>query len=129
MAKIHGHGGVLKVGGVDVGHLQGWNLDVQANVTEGSSMGDQWADNEATIKKWSGSAEVYFDPADAGQNALDLGDVAALSFYPGGDAIGASYRSGTAVVTGIPLSGSKDGWVAMTVNFAGKGPLTVSTVS
>ena len=70
MAKIHGHGGVLKVGGVDVGHLQGWNLDVQANVTEGYSMGDGWSDNEATVKKWSGSAEVYFDPADAGQNAL-----------------------------------------------------------
>ena len=69
MAKIHGHGGVLKVGAVDIGHLQGWNLDVQANVTEGSSMGDQWADNEATVKKWSGSAEVYFDPTDAGLNA------------------------------------------------------------
>ena len=50
MAKIHGHGGVLKVGGVDVGHLQGWNLDVQANVTEGYSMGNGWADNEATVK-------------------------------------------------------------------------------
>ena len=45
MAKIHGHGGVLKVGAVDIGHLQGWNLDVQANVTEGYSMGDGWSDN------------------------------------------------------------------------------------
>lgn len=129
MAKIHGHGGVLKIGTDDLGHLQGWNLDVQANVTEGYSMGDGWADNEATVKKWSGSAEVYYDPADAAQIAADVGDEVSLAFYPGGDGSGASYRSGQAVVTGVPLSGTKDGWVALTINFAGKGPLTTATVA
>lgn len=132
MAKTHGHGGVIKVGGASgqsVGNLQSWNLDEQGAVTEGYSMGESWADNEVTVKKWSGSAEAYFDPADAGQIGLDTGDVVDLHFYPGGDASGSHYRSGQAVVTGTPISANKDGWVAITFNFVGKGALTKGTVA
>jgi len=132
MARIHGHGGVIKVGGTSgdpVGDLQSWNLDPQVNVTEGYGMGDAWTHNEATVKKWSGSAEAYFDPDDAGQIALDVGDVVDLVFYPGGDASGQPYRSGQAVITGTPISANKDGWVSITFNFAGKGALTIGTVT
>jgi len=129
MAKQHGHGGMIRIGAALVGHLQSWNLDEQAQVTEGTSMGEAWADNAATVKRWSGSAEVYFDPADAGQNACQVGNVIQLQLYPGGDAPGAEYAQGQAVITGIPVSGTKDGWVAKTVNFAGKGPLIRAAVT
>jgi hypothetical protein len=132
MAKIHGHGGSVKVNGASgdaIGNLQSWNVDAQATVTEGYSMGDAWSDNEATIKKWSGSAEAYFDPTDAGQISLEPGDVVPLHFYPGGDDTGQPYRSGTAVVTGTPLTASKDGWVSITFNFAGKGALVTGTAA
>lgn len=112
-----------------VGHLQGWNLDEQAAVLQGYSMGDEWADNETGVKSWSGSCEVYFDPADLGQIAAGVGEVVAVQFYPGGNSSGQEYRSGDAIITGIPTSGTKDGWVSMTINFAGKGPLARATVT
>lgn len=132
MAKIHGFGGALRVGGVSgqiVGQLQSWNLDEQAQVTAGYAMGQTWEDNETTVKRWSGSAEVYFDPTDAGQALLDAGASVDLDFYPGGNSTGQPNRSGAAKVTGIPLSANKDGWVSMTINFVGDGPLTKGTVA
>lgn len=130
MAKTHGHDGIIKVADTDaVGNLQSWNLDVKANVTRGYSMGDEWEDAKGTVKSWSGSCEAYFDPADAAQIQLDPGDEVALHFYPGGDASGATLRSGTVVVSGTPISANKDGWVSITFNFDGKGALATGAVA
>lgn len=129
MAKIHGQTGSLTFAGEVVGHLQSWNIDLQAAVLEGYSMGDKWADNETGISRWTGSCEVYFDPADAGQIEAAPGEIVALSLYPGGDEAGRPYYSGNAIITGNPLSGSKDGWVSMTINFAGKGALAQAVVT
>lgn len=119
----------MTFGGELVGHLQGWNLDVQAAALQGYSMGDEWADNETGVKSWSGSCEVYFDPADAGQIAAGVGEVVAVQLYPGGNGTGEEYHSGSAIITGIPTSGTKDGWVSKTINFAGKGPLASATAT
>ena len=129
MAKIHGQTGSMTFGGEVVGHLQGWNLDVQAAVLEGYSMGDGWADNETGIKRWTGSCEVYFDAADAGQIEAGVGEIVAIQLFPGGDETGNTYFSGNAIITGVPTSGTKDGWVTMTINFGGKGPLTTATAT
>lgn len=129
MAKHHGQLGQLTIAGEIVGHLQSWNIDEQAAVLEGYSMGDSWADNETGIKRWSGSCEAYFDPADAGQIEARPGDIVALNLYPGGETTGLPYMSGNAIVTGNPKSGTKDGWVTLTINFAGKGALTQATVT
>ena len=129
MTKLHGFGGVLKVDNTDaVGELQSWNLDQQVANTEGYSMGEAWASNTGTVKKWSGSAESYFDPGDAGQVQLEAGDTVALHFYPGGESSGQPTRSGNVLITGNPLSANKDGWISVTFNFVGDGPLTAGTV-
>lgn len=129
MAKIHGQHGVVHGGGVAVAHVQSYNVDIQAAALEGYSMGEIWADAETGIKKWSGSLECYYDPADAGQINLEAGSEVTVDFYPSGDGSGASYRTGTAIVTGEPWSASKDGWVMTTFNFMGKGALTTTTVA
>ncbi len=130
MSKEHGFDGAIRVGGPSgdlIGQLQSWNLDQKAETTKGSAMGQDWKDTKGHVKEWSGSAEAYFDPEDAGQNTLSLGDVVALDLYPGGNASGKRSYSGNAVVTGIPLSGSKDSWVAITFNFEGDGALITGT--
>lgn len=127
MAKIHGQTGSMTFAGEGVAHLQGWNLDVQAAVLEGYSMGDGWADAETGIKRWTGSCEVYFDAADAGQIAAEVGEIVAIQLYPGGETAGQPYFSGNAIITGVPMSGTKDGWVSKTINFSGKGPLSEAT--
>ncbi|MBJ2152638.1 hypothetical protein [Paracoccus sp. IB05] len=123
MAIIHGKDGIVKIGAADFGHVQSWNLDVTADVAEAYSMGEDWKDAGVGVKGWSGSLECYFDPADGTQDDIEVGTVVALNLYPGGDDTGAAYYSGNAVVSGIPLSGAKDGWVAITFNFTGKGAL------
>lgn len=123
MAIIHGKDGIVKIGVTDFAHVQSWNLDVTADVTEAYSMGEEWKDAGVGVKGWSGSLECYYDPANATQDDIEVGTVVALNLYPGGDDTGASYYSGSAVVSGIPLSGAKDGWVAITFNFTGKGAL------
>jgi len=129
MAKKHGQTGSMTFGGEVVGHLQSWNLDVQAAILEGYSMGEGWADNETGIKRWTGSCEVYFDAADAGQISAAVGEVVAIQLYPGGDETGEEYFSGSAIITGVPVSGTKDGWVTKTINFGGKGPLATATAA
>lgn len=128
MAKMHGQHGVVRVGALGLAHIQSWNIDLQAAALEGYSMGESWTDAEVGVKKWSGSLECYYDPADAAQIALDVGSIVTLSLYPGGNSSGAHYREGQAIVTGNPLSANKDGWVTVTFNFMGKGPLSLSTV-
>lgn len=86
-----------------------WNLDVTADVAEAYSMGDDWKDAGVGVKGWSGSLECYYDPADRAQDDIEVGTVVALNLYPGGDDTGATYYSGNAVVSGVPLSGVKDG--------------------
>lgn len=133
MPKYHGQYGIVKVGDGTasdaVAHVQSWNLDVQAQTLEGYSMGESWADSEVGIKKWSGSLECYYDPTDAGQISLEVGSIVTLSLYPGGEETGKPYREGQAIVTGVPESAQKDGWVMTTFNFGGKGALTISTVA
>ena len=129
MSKHHGFGGSLKVGSEAVGELQNWNLDVQATVSSGYAMGEDWESSKSTVKKWSGSAECYFDPADTGQISLGAGDRVELHFYPDGETSGDHYRSGFANVTGTPITASKENYVSITFNFTGDGALSEGTVS
>lgn len=129
MAKIKGYGGVVRIGAAVVGELQDWALDETARTIEGYSMGDEWETREGTVKAWSGSATAYYDPADTGQGALDLGAKVTLDFYPDGDAAGKTYRSGSAIVAGANTTAQKDGFVSVSFSFTGTGPLNVSTVA
>ncbi|MFT5616297.1 MAG: hypothetical protein ACI8Q6_003594 [Granulosicoccus sp.] len=130
MSRHHGFGGVIKVGDTSpIGELQSWNIDEQVNVTEGYSMGQAWADNQATVKKWSGSATARYDDGDAGQISLSAGDAVDLHFYPGGDASGKPTKSGPVIVTGSPMSANKDGWTEIVFNFVGNGALATGTVA
>lgn len=106
-------------------HVQSWNLDVSVDTNETWSMGDEWTDNEATVKKFSGSIECYLDFADAARP--DVGDEFVFNLNPGGQAVGTGYFSGRALVTGTPFSAAKDGTPIVSLNFANKGALTEAT--
>jgi len=122
-----GKDGAVHVGANAVAAVQSWALDVQAETASGWGMGDEWKTTEATIKGWSGNVEAYFDPADAtGQGALEAGDSVTLSLYPHAEGAGATYFTGTAIITGKPISAPKGDWVSVTFNFEGSGALTES---
>ncbi len=124
---LRGKDGVVKFDAGAIGHVQSWNLDTTAEVLTGWGMGDDWQKARGSIKSWTGSVEVYLDPTDAA--APDLGDTVTLDLFPGGEASGATYYTGQAVITGTPRTGSKDGIPTLTFNFTGSGPLGSMTVT
>lgn len=131
MTAIHGSDGVIKVGSgfAVLGQIQNWSLDVKADVLEGYSMGDGWKTAKSGVKSWSGSVECYFDTADAGQAELAAGASVEVHLYPAGEATGNGYFSGSAVVSSVPVSAEKDGFVLRTVHFKGAGELSSGALS
>ena len=129
MGIINGSDGVVKFGTAEFSHVQSWNIDLSAEVTQLSSMGTEWGDAMVGIKSWSGSLECYLDTEDTGQAGVQIGTVITLNLYPSGDAVGQKYYSGQAVVSGLPRSASKAGPGTFTVNFSGKGALAVATAT
>jgi hypothetical protein len=129
MAYHTGKGGRVRVGSNTVAAVQSWSLDIQTETAKGWGMGDAWTTSETTVKSWSGNVECYLDPTDAGQDALTPGSIVTLEFYPHGFASGDAYYTGSAIVTGRPVSAPKGDFVAVTFNFEGQGALTDATVS
>lgn len=133
MGILKGKDGVIRWGPLSAGsrprvlHVQSWNLDVSADTNETWSMGDEWTDNESTVKKFSGSVECYLDFADSARPGV--GEVVDFDFYPGGEESGSGYFSGRLLITGTPFSGDKGGTPIVSYNFVNKGALTEAAVT
>ncbi len=128
---LKGKDGVIRVGGSSdrLGGVQNWNIDPQVDVVAGWGMGDAAEEAFSTISRYSGSMEVYLDHADPSDD-INPGDVMDVDLYPGGETSGSGYYSGSILVTGTPMSGSKDGIPTKTINFRNSsGVLTKATVS
>lgn len=130
MAFLKGRDGVVKVGtpGEAIGNLQSWNVDTQCDETAGWGMGDSFETSFVTISRWKGSVELYIDPTDP-SDALVTGTDVKVEFYPGGEAAGGVYYSGTACISGMNRSGEKAGIPSITINFSGKGALSRTVIS
>jgi predicted secreted protein len=83
-------------------------------------MGSDWKDTEATQKSWSASVVAFWDKADVGQLALDVGDTVAISLFPASG----SHLTGNALVTSSQISSTVDGIIDYTLELMGKGALT-----
>lgn len=127
---LKGKDGVVKFGDpvASLGAVQNWNVDEQADTVSGWGMGDDYENTFTTIKRWSGSVEVYLDFADASDD-LAVGDEIATELYPGGETSGSGYFSGTCIVTGLARGSSKDGIPSLTINFRNQGALVEGTVA
>jgi hypothetical protein len=63
-----------------------------------------------------------------GQTALAVGSTVTLLWYPEGSASGATYYSGSVIVTGKNITGSFDGLVEASIAIQGSGAITTATV-
>jgi len=128
---LKGKDGVVKAGTplAAFGAVQNWNIDEQADVVAGWGMGDAAESAFTTVKRYSGSVEVYLNPADESDD-LAVGDEVALELYPGGETSGSGYFSGDVLITGLARSSAKDGIPALNINFRNaSGVLTKGTVA
>ncbi len=130
MATHAGSEGKVFIGTSQVAEVKSWSLEVTSDTVDASIIGTQWRKNQATIKSWSGSFDGFWDETDTtGQGALAVGATVTLNLYPEGNATGATFWTGDAIVTSIAYSGSFDGIVEATFSFTGRGALDEDTVS
>jgi hypothetical protein len=129
MATFVGNNGVITVGGNNVAEVRSYSIDTTADTIEKSVMGNDTRVYVKGMSTWSGSADVFWDPAHwtaAGLNAAvtgtsQVGSVpVTLNIFPEGTG---SKWSGDIVITGYSVTGSMDGLIEATVSFQGSGAI------
>jgi predicted secreted protein len=130
MATFSGSDGVVKIGSALLAEVRSYSVDQTGDTNEDTVMGDSWRTHKASLKSWSGSADVLFDDTDTtGQTACVIGTEITVSFQMEGNSSGDHRLRGTAIVTGKTINGSYDGLVEASITFQGTGALTEGTVS
>lgn len=131
MAAYKGNDGVVTVGSSGVvTNVRSFSIEASAATAETTTMGVSAATHVSTITSWSGSVDVYWDPADTdGQVALSAGTAVTIKFAVDGTATGTTFYTGSAIVTGHNRSSSFDGIVEASISLQGTGALTPGTVS
>ena len=130
MANHTGSEGTVRIGATNaIAEIRSYTITQTGDTIEDTSMGDSARTYKAGLTSWSGSVDCFWDETDTnGQNALTIGASVNLRVYPEGGATGATYYSGTALVTGITRQASFDGMVEASFTFQGTGALTATTV-
>jgi len=108
--------------------LRSYSISETAGTIEDTTLGDSAKTYKAGQTTWSGSCDAFWDEADTGQAAITAGASVTLNLYPATDTSGATYASGSALVTEISTSSSIDGMVEVSFSFQGSGVLTWATV-
>lgn len=129
MTTYKGRDGRLKVGAVTVAEVRSFRFTITAARADSSTLEDEWDTNMSVTKSWSGSASVWWDPADVtGQGGLEAGDEPTISLYPIGTDAGKTYYTGAVHVDSVEITNERDGIVEAAIQFTGNGPCTKSTV-
>jgi hypothetical protein len=129
MATHTGSEGTVRVGASNnILEIRSYSVEETSDTAEDTSMGDSYRTFKTTLKAWTGSVDVFWDETDTtGQGALTVGSEVAVRFMPEGAAIGDTYLTGSAIVTGKTITASFDGMVESTITLQGTGSLTSAT--
>lgn len=124
MAIKAGKSGAVKLSTNTIAELDQWTLDTGPNLVGSAAFGDDWEENTATLRKWSGTAKGRFDVTDTNGHAalvtaITGGSTVSLRLYEDGS----KYWSGTAYVNG-QFGATVSGLVEVTYNFTGTGTLS-----
>lgn len=131
MGTFRGRDGVVEVGDDAVLKLQSWSYTESAAMLETDAMGDTWMSRESELKDASGDIVFFEDDTDSGngQTGLTVGEEVTLKLYSQGDATGATYRTGPAIINEISAPVSKGDVVTVTANWQSNGAWSTATVS
>lgn len=137
MASFVGNAGAIKINGAAVAEVRSYSIEMTADTIEQTTMGDSTRQYVKGLSTFSGTADVYWDPAHfTGTNNIDgeifasVGDSGAtLAVYPEGDVgVGTDkVMEGNIIVTGYTINGSFDGMIEASISFQGTGALTYAT--
>lgn len=133
MAYHSGNTGIIKAvttGGsvAATGEVKRFNLNINADRVEVSSIGDTWKGSISGLKSWEVSLTCNYDPADAPQADLIEGAEVDLELYASGETSGYEKFTGTAFVNSVSIAVSENEPVSYEVTLTGDGTLTRGTV-
>jgi predicted secreted protein len=138
MAILSGNNGVIKidasVGGAStaVANVRNFSIDLTSDTIETTTMGVDVRTYLKGLSSWSGSADIYFDPA------ASTGTIATHAILnPTSGTVGSSTLSfegilnttagvfgGEIIITGFTVNSSMDGMVEASISFQGSGACT-----
>lgn len=137
MASFVGNAGAIKINDALVAEVRSYSIEMTADTIEQTVMGDSTRQYVKGLSSFSGTADVYWDPAHfTGTPNIDgeifgsVGDAGAtLKVYPEGDVGSGTDKilSGDIIVTGYTINGSFDGMIEASISFQGTGALTYAT--
>jgi predicted secreted protein len=134
MATLTGNNGVVKIDNASgtpttVAAVRNFSVEITADTIEKTVMGNDTRQYLKGLSAWSGSADIYFDPAN-----LTSGASVIAALIPTGGSVGDSTVtvelyldttsnkfSGEAIVTGYTVNSSMDGMVEASISFQGSG--------
>jgi predicted secreted protein len=139
MAILTGNNGVLKIDNASgsptaVAALRNFSIEITSDTIEKTTMANDTRQFLKGLSSWSGSADIYFDPANmpttnSGNVFLNptLGSVGDTTATVEAYLDGSNYKlSGETIVTGVTINSSMDGMVEASISFQGSGSLTYS---
>ncbi len=132
MAKTRGCLGKIKVGSTPslVAETKSYSITETCDPQDTSTLGSCAKTHGPGPTGWNANITAFWDKTDTnGQEALSAGAELTVELYPEGDASGANYCTGTAIVTEVGISGDHGTYVERTFNVVGDGALTWDTVA
>jgi predicted secreted protein len=135
MATITGNDGQVVVGSTTLAATRSWSIEMTADTIETSVMGTDVRTYIAGMSSFSGSADIYFDPAefDGAESTFNptAGSVGgapiAVKLYVKQDASNDTVFTGNIIVTGYTVNSSMDGMVEASISFQGTGASSFSS--
>jgi predicted secreted protein len=132
MASFVGNAGAITIGGQTVAEVRSYSIELTADTIEQTTMGDATRQYVKGLSSFSGSADVYWDPAHWTAGGLNptVGSVGAapveLKVFPEGATVGTTDKvmTGNIIITGYTVNGSFDGMVEASISFQGTGALS-----
>ena len=137
MAILTGNNGVVKIDNASgtptaVAAVRNFSVEITADTIESTAMGNDTRQYLKGLSSWSGSADIYMDPAN-----LTGGASVIAALIPTGGAVGdspitvelytnntAGKFAGEAIITGYTVNSSMDGMVEASISFQGSGACT-----
>lgn len=128
-APIAGTAGLLKVVGtpdVTVGEIKAWNLQVDRDIYDASTLGNTWAVNVQGLGHWTGTLTGFFSiSTDVGQTILQNALLNATPIYVEFKTSTNTYE-GQVNVSQLQVGNPVDGITTFDMTFTGSGQLFYS---
>lgn len=137
MSILTGNNGVVKIDNASgtptaIAAVKNYSVEIKADTIETTSMGTDARTYVKGLSSFSGSADVYFDPANytGGASVVaalnptqgSVGDIPlTIELYLDGSS---KKFSGEVIVTGYSVKSSMDGLVEASISFQGSGAMT-----